>query len=163
MDEVTRDVSADPAAGVAEFDSQVAEQLRVEIAQRRVRVEQLQAELSALMPFIRRYEKALALLVGEPATPAAKPAKSSSNGKHSNAKGVSEGTVAQVRNTILTLAANQDEFTQTQVRAVTGLSSGVSSLAFEQLRQAGVVRLARQDGNQKIYRLTREAAREVES
>jgi hypothetical protein len=39
------------------------------------------------------------------------------------------------------------------------MTSSHASSVFEQLKQTNVIRLARQDGNNKFYRLTREALR----
>ena len=69
----------------------------------------------------------------------------------------SEQSVERNEAAIRQLAEDHDDITQVQVRAITGESSGQSSLAFRELRERGVIRLARQAGNAKIFRLTRAA------
>ena len=60
------------------------------------------------------------------------------------------------------LAAETDEFRQIDVRKrLVGVTSSTSAIAFEHLRQRGVIRLARQAGVNNYYRLTREALNEA--
>ena len=58
-------------------------------------------------------------------------------------------------------AADHEEFRQVDFRASglegANITSSISSTVFERLRQENVLRIARQDGNHKFYRLTREA------
>jgi hypothetical protein len=149
-----------------QLDSKLSELLRQEIAQRRVRVDELQAELDALKPELRRYERVLAQLSDDPAEQAAKPGpKGKAKGTQSKAgvaegKGIGDERVAGIRDAILVYAEDHDEFRQVDIRTATGESnSGIMTLAFERLRQDGVIRFARQDGNNKWFRLTRQAAR----
>jgi hypothetical protein len=63
---------------------------------------------------------------------------------------------------VIGYAKVHDEFRQVDIRAVVGEKPGGSvTYAFELLRQEGTIRLARQQGTSKWFRLTREAAREA--
>jgi hypothetical protein len=152
--------------GTTELDTQVVKLLRKEVAQRRVRVDELETELNALKPDLRRYERILAQLDPDAAPTPKKPGRP--RGPHPGAgkgKGISDERLAAIRAAVLDYAAEHDEFAQVDIRAfagedVTGGGTGIMTLAFETLRQEGTIRFARQEGNRKMFRLTRAAARE---
>lgn len=125
--------------------------------------DKLKARLAEIEPEIKQAEKALAALRGEPlGHPQNKrgPYKTKSS-RDTTGTGVSEERLTMVADGITSYtAAGHDEFRQVDIRGVVDVTSGVTALAFEALRQRGTIRLARQDGNNKWYRLTRETLRE---
>jgi hypothetical protein len=110
----------------------------------------IKAQIASLQAELDRYRRALALLEPEPDRAELKPKPKKKYGPT-----VSSDTLNQVRNVIQELAQTQDEFTQVDVRARTGVKTSTSSIAFEVLRRNGMIRLARQQGSTKYYRLTR--------
>jgi hypothetical protein len=71
--------------------------------------------------------------------------------------------MAKIEEAIRAYAEDHEEFRQVDIRAtLTGAlaHSSKMAVAFEQLRQANVIRLARQEGIQKFFRLTRETLNE---
>jgi hypothetical protein len=158
--------AADP-----QLDAKLVKLLRAEVAQRRNRVDELVTELDELKPALKRYERVLAQLTGEPMSgPAPGPRKKNKRGGSATdrGKGIGAERLEGIRRAVLHYARDHDEFAQVDIRAfagdeVTGGGTGIMTLAFEQLRQENTIRFARQDGNKKMFRLTREAAREVES
>jgi len=174
---VAPDVSSPAAAahaadngGVADpqLDAQLLKLLRAEIAQRRNRVDELTSELSELRPALKRYERVLSQLTGEP-TPAPRSGKKRgrpAGRATSNDKGIGVERLAKIRAAVLDYARDHDEFAQVDIRAfagdeITGAATGIMTPAFEALRQEGLIRFARQQGNRKLFRLTRPAAREI--
>jgi hypothetical protein len=139
------------------------------IEQKRVglyaRAEELKAELAKITPELRRYEKAIMAIRGEPlGNPQGKrPGPKPKTAAAGVAKKVSEETIERTWEAIQQLAVDGDEFTQVQARAVTGDKSSTSSLAFEALRQDGRIRFARQQGLHKYFRLGSVALSETES
>jgi len=119
----------------------------------------LRARLDNANQRLARAEKAKRFLTGEPA-PQGKPRgpykKFTAGGE---AKGVSEERVELVERTIREYIAEHDtdEFRQVDIRAITGMTSSTTATSFERLRQRGIIRFARQDGNNKWFRLTRQA------
>jgi hypothetical protein len=173
MADVTSPAAAARAAangGSSNIDNQLTKLLREEIAQRKVRVDELQAELDALKPELKRYERVLAQLSDDPAEQTAKPGpkgpRGSSKGKIAEAaagKGIGDERLASIREQVLVYAEDHEEFRQADIRLFMGeVNSGIMTLAFERLRQDGVIRFARREGNNKYFRLTRPAAREAE-
>jgi DNA-binding transcriptional ArsR family regulator len=154
-----------PSNGASTDDAAVAA-IRKEIASRRVRYDELRAELDELTPELRRYEKALALLTGETAYvkpgpkggPKLKP-EGKIKGKQNTDWNVSDERMEIILNTIRAWADDHDEFRQTDIRIAVGYDGNTISKAFERLRQAGMIRLARQQGTNKYFRLTRAAMR----
>jgi len=153
--------------GTTELDAQLVKLLRGEIAHRRNRVDELTTELEALRPELKRYERILRELTG---APAAKPGgkKRGRPAKPGRGKGIGEDRLAAIRTAVLHYARDHDEFAQVDIRAfagdaVTGGGTGIMTLAFETLRQEDTIRFARQDGNRKMFRLTRKAARELDA
>jgi len=146
----------------SQLDVQVVKLLRKEVAQRRARVDELTAELDELKPSLRRYERVLAQLSDNPAEQERKPGPKRTGRKNSRGKGISDERLERIRQAVLRYARDHDEFRQVDIRAFVGenAASGILTLAFERLRQEGTVRFARQDGNNKWFRLTREAVRE---
>jgi hypothetical protein len=141
----------------------------------RARSEQLHAELAEIAPQLRKYDKAIAALKGEPLInhPGRKRGRppgsgnGAGTGRHPNpparGTGVSEERMAAVEEAIRRYAETHEEFRQVDIRTMpdTPMSnSGALAHVFERLRQANVIRLARAEGNNKWFRLTREAIRE---
>lgn len=150
----------EPAAngnpGIMSDDAIIAaiEQQRVVLE---ARAEKLRAELAKIVPELKRYEKAIAVIRGESL---AHP-RGQSKAPKVNAKAkISDEEVTRTWEAIQGLLEDSDEFTQVQVRAITGQKSSTSSIAFEVLRQEGRIRFARQQANFKYYRLTRSAVAE---
>jgi hypothetical protein len=132
-----------------------------------VRAEELKAELATITPELKRYEKAIAAIRGEPLGNPQKAKAGPGRPKGSRpirGQRVSEAALERTWAAILQLTEDADEFTQTQVRAITADTSGVSSLAFEAMRQEGDgrIRFARQAGQHKYYRLSQSAIEERE-
>jgi hypothetical protein len=170
MTNVTSPAAAANAAGnggTTELDTQLLKLLRAEVAQRRVRVEELVAELDVLKPELRRYERILAQLSDEPGEQAKQPGPKrrgrSGESKRARAeKNLGEEKLEIIRSAVIGYAKVHDEFRQVDIRAVVGEKPGGSvTYAFELLRQEGTIRLARQEKNSKYFRLTRQAAREA--
>jgi hypothetical protein len=161
----TAAANASGNGGTAELDAQLLPLLRAEVEQRRNRVDELTTELDVVKPELRRYERVLAQLTGEPS---AAPTKKRGRPRGTKeGKGIGDDRLDAIRTAIFHYARDHDEFAQVDIRAfagdaVTGGGSGIMTLAFERLRQEGTIRFARQEGNRKMFRLTREAAREVE-
>src|SRR5215831_13188445 len=125
-------------------------------------------ELDALRPELKRYERVLAQLSGEPTTTGKKRGRPKGTGHYTKGKGIGDERLEAIRQAVLHYARDHDEFAQVDIRAfagdgVTGGGSGIMTMAFEKLRQEGTIRFARQEGNRKMFRLTRQAAREVDS
>lgn len=153
-------------AASLQHDDAIVAAIRVQADALEARRAELQEQLDEITPQLRRYEKAILALQGEPLRkdrrdpetgeiiPRAKPGPKPKAGKTTSA---SEESIARNRAAIAQLTTEHEDFTQVQVRAITGESSGASSIAFKALREQGVIRLARQDGNAKYFRLTRAA------
>jgi len=153
--------------GTTELDAQLLKLLRKEVAQRRARHDELVTELEELRPDLKRYERMLAQLSGEPTTTTGKK-RGRPKSHYTKGKGIGDERLEAIRQAVLRYARDHDEFAQVDIRAftgdgVTGGGSGIMTMAFEKLRQEGTIRFARQDGNRKMFRLTRQAAREVDS
>ena len=141
-------------------DDAVVEVLRQRIAQRQARVDELHAELAEINPELKRYERALALLTGESLTPGPKKGAK----RREAASRVGEERLGPIREAVFEYARDHEEFRQVDIRTHMGggVTSAVMAPAFEQLRQEGMIRLARQEGISKWFRLTREAMRDLQ-
>lgn len=149
---------------VTHEEERIVVELRASIETRRARIAELRAEMDEILPSLKRYERALQLLTGEepehkgPGRPAGgKPSRSKIQDLAASGKGIAPERVDLIEETIYRLAEIRDEFRQVDVRTETGLDSNIMSIGFEVLRQRGVIRLARAEGNNKWFRLTREA------
>jgi hypothetical protein len=108
---------------------------------------------------LKRYEDTRKRLVGEPLKAGRKPGPKPP--ARTTPSRTSPEKMDQLREMILRYAEDHDEFAQVDIRTLPGspvTHSGGIAHAFEQLRQDGFIRFARQDGLRKIYRLTRSAA-----
>lgn len=129
--------------------------LRSEMAVLAAKRDQLEAALNLILPELRKYEKAIAILEGTPLGAGGKPTKpKASTDKRGTAVG--DERMKQIKQAILTYAEDHEEFRQVDLRSITGLSSSIMATVFETLRQENVVRFARQQGNNKYFRLTNE-------
>ena len=133
--------------------------VRRAVASRRERIRTLQLQVEKLTPELRRYERALSYLTGEPVN--YKPKKIGSKMEAMKAKApagtkLGDGRYEQMSGWVLDFAREHEEFRQIDIRALHGMSSGASSQLFEMMRQRNVVRVARKSGNNKYYRLTSE-------
>jgi flagellar biosynthesis chaperone FliJ len=136
-----------------EKKQRLVEELQAEVVLRLKRVEDLQTEITRAREDANSYARALAALTGEPRrVTVTKPPRKGTTGL-----GVSMAKLDLVVTTIRNITAEQDEFRQIDVRQRTNLRSGETALAFRSLRADGVIRLARQAGNNKYFALTREA------
>jgi hypothetical protein len=168
----------DPAAathasengGTTHPDAEVITLLQSQVNARQVRIDELEVELRALTTEQRRYSKALAYLTGE--TPVAKPGPKGPRAdkpvatKTGGVKGLGAEKFAALRAAVMDYASDHEEFRQIDIRNIPGLEpsltkSSMTATGFEALRQEGVIRLARQEGINKWYRLTRETLREL--
>lgn len=164
----TQEVQSPTAAAHAEenggtssagTDSELLTLLDKEIAARKARVDELRAELAGIEPELKRYERVRAMLTGaQPEKRTGRPKSASQTAKTSR---MGDARVAVIRDAVLRYAKDHEEFRQVDIRAITGEGSSPMALAFERMRQEGVIRFARQEGNNKWFRLTREAAREL--
>jgi hypothetical protein len=114
---------------------------------------------SQIVNELRTYEKALQALQGEPR----KAGRPKGQSRTAPSK-LSDERLAEIERIVREFAADHEEFRQVDIRSAYGtlpsggtMTSGMSAIAFEALRQRNVIRVARQDGNSKFYRLTREA------
>jgi hypothetical protein len=132
-------------------------------------IKALRDEITERKRELARYEKALALLEGSengsgPAAVASSRTGARTRGtpKRRIPARVSEERVAIIEQAIRAFAADHDEFRQVDIRMNSTIDkSSAMALAFEQLRQAGTIRLSRKQGNHKFYRLTEAARREI--
>jgi ribosomal protein S25 len=148
-------------------DESIIATIQVQVDQLEARRAELQAQLDEITPQLRRYEKAVTALRGEPLTKA-RPRVDPETGevlrqkpgpkpKGRTTKGISDEIVAQVEQVFRELAIERDDVAQVDVRAKLGIGSGAAALAFAELRNRGVIRLAGQTGLRKNFRLTRAA------
>ena len=160
MEDAPAPVAYPPASGngLAPLDTDVIVALRRRISERREALDDLQARASELTRELRRHEKALAILLDEPPTKklGRPPGQKQVRNKPSN---IGPERLELIERTIREFTQDREEFRQVDIRGITDIKSSVMATAFEQLRQANVIRFARQDGNNKYYRLTREALR----
>lgn len=154
--------AGDNGAAAHPEDDEVVTALRKQIAARKVRVDELYAQLATLEPGLKRCERALALLTDQPA-PMGRPPKYRQEGdaptpQRRKSAGVSPEVLEKVAQAIREVAQDHDEFRQLDIRTTATdpqlHRSGTIALAFEHLRQSGMIRLARRSGNNKFYRLT---------
>jgi len=169
------DVPSPPAAsngtGGDYQDQQVIEAIQRRVQSLSARREELETELQTIAGEARRYEKALAALTSEPPQPRGRrPGRQPTPGAvRQYASRVGDERLAEIKAVILDYAKDHDEFRQTDIRAISGHSSSIMTLAFEQLRQEphNVIRFSRQvrkagPGGGKWFRLTPSALRSEE-
>jgi hypothetical protein len=135
-----------------EKKQRLIEELQEEVVARLKLIEDLQTEITRAREDAHSYVRALAALSGEPRRVAKPPQRKGATGL-----GISAQKLDLVVTTIRNITAEQDEFRQIDVRQRTDMRSGETALAFRSLRADGVIRLARQQGNNKYFALTREA------
>ena len=143
-----------------ELDVELVETITARIEPTRRRRDELVAELAELNGRLKRYERALTALSPAETEPAERRPGPKSKGGRAHQKPASIGTerLERIEAAVRELATESDEFRQADVRnRLEGVNSSMTALAFEALRQRGVIRLARQEGNSKYFRLTREA------
>lgn len=156
MTDVTQSPNGSPPAM-----TQVVDVLRDAIAAHTARRDQLAEELAGVKAELTNYEKALTLLSGEPRVkPGPKPkALAGRTGTR-----IGSDRLAEIEGSIRDYVNQHGdvEFRQIDIREFTGntMTSGVSSFAFKELRDRDVLRVARKDGNNLYYRLTRRALAE---
>jgi hypothetical protein len=120
--------------------------------------EELTSQIDEVTHEAKRYEKAMAVINGEPLRKRSEPIGEPTQGaKRKGGTRISDERLAVIEGVIRRLAAESDDFTQVAVRTQTGDGSGPMAIAFEILRQRNVIRFVRRDGNTKVFRLTREA------
>jgi hypothetical protein len=141
--------------------SEIALQLHALVTDRQNALAQHDLVRDKIVTELRTYEKALAALTGEPKKPGRPKAKAATE---STAKKVGDERLAAIEQLVREYAEDHEEFRQVDLRSAYGtlpdggsFTSGMSAIAFEELRQRNVLRVARVDGNSKFYRLTREA------
>lgn len=149
-----------------EEDLAAAEVLQTRIADLNEQKDQLEAQLEMILPRLRRYEAALTALTGpaEPVKRERKPKPEKPAGAQAvrqKPSRVAPERLERIKALILEYAEDHEEFRQRDIREIAEPALSNSSMmatAFEQLRQEdeNFIRFARQDGNSKYYRLTRE-------
>jgi hypothetical protein len=152
MDDATQN-----GAGIDAEDAALVAGVQRRIERRRRRIEELEAELADQRPQLKRDERVIALLTGVEPT-GAKPGPKT---KATNLSRVGPETLATIEAAIRNYAVDHEEFRQVDIRKMPNAPVDKSSqmaVAFEQLRERNVIRFVRQDGNAKVFRLTREAA-----
>jgi hypothetical protein len=131
----------------------------------------LTEQLATVKHELGNYQKALALIEAPP--PGSTPRrgrsslKSSSGGANRSGTRISGDRLAEVETAIREYATEHGgdpEFRQIDIREVmgAGISSGISSIAFAELREREVIRIARKDGNNLYFRMAHAAATEAE-
>jgi predicted transcriptional regulator len=158
---------AAPANGAAPASARerIAGELESEIAGLLRRERQLELELAEIKTDRKTFEQSLLRLRGEPLikhSGRGRPPKAGESVRTTPAR-VGPEAIAEIEAMIRRFAADHDEFRQVDIRGTTSgpmSNSSKMATAFEQLRQDGVIRLARKDGNQKWFRLTESSRRE---
>jgi hypothetical protein len=148
----------------------IAHDLEAEIAKLLRNERQLELDLAQIKAERKAFEQAIQRLRGEPLIKqtgrrAGRP-KSSSTSDGARSGKVSPELLEAIRAGIMRFAADHDEFRQVDIRTMPDApteKSSATALAFEQLRQDGVIRFARKDGNNKFYRLTSESLRGLDA
>jgi hypothetical protein len=157
-------VNGAPVEGVDEllddaFDDNLAAELRGKIAE----IDGQLAGMQKLVERKRRYEGLLTRLTGTYTKPGPRgPRPPGGERVRAVPANIGAERVAEIKQMILDYAADHEEFRQVDVRTLPTPSgwrftSSISANAFEQLRQENFLRIGRVNGNQKFYRLTREA------
>jgi hypothetical protein len=175
-------LTPDPLAGTSPspnghvdepFEAKLLADLDGAIREKRDRMLALEADRAAIderlaeqRAALKRYEDTRKRLVGEPLRGPNKPKpgpKPTPSGTYTGSR-VSPEKLEAVKASILRFAEDHDEFAQVDIRSLPDAPlthSGGIAHAFEQLRQEGFIRFARQDGLKKLYRLTRSAVAET--
>lgn len=155
----------------ADEDAKMVASLRKRVEALAAQRDELQAQMDEITPHLRRYEKAILALEGQPINQhrqrsddgeppsltgpkRGRPAGIRPKGKSGS---ISDERLVPIEQAVRDLAREQDDISQVAVRTRTGDNSGTMAIAFEVLRQRNVIRLVRQEGNVKVFRLTREA------
>ena len=132
--------------------------------ERAAAVGRIDAQLATQRAALKRYEDTRKRLVGEPLRVNRKPGRPRNEDRVRVVPSkVSPEKMSDIEAFVRAWAEDHEEFRQIDIRSAPGspvTDSGKSSAAFEQMRQANVLRLARVDGNNKFYRLTRSAVAE---
>jgi hypothetical protein len=123
---------------------------------------ELKAQLDAMDLEYKRADRALKMLTGELVTGKQSRQPTSSARVREIPSRVSDERLAVLRDTVLAYAEDHEEFRQVDIRTLPNVDSfltrsSILALGFEALRQEGTIRFARQDGNNKWFRLTRQA------
>jgi hypothetical protein len=145
----------------------VISSLRTAVVALETRRDELREQANKADVEFKRAERALKTLLGQPSGLGRKP-----NSERSRVRpvpsGLSEERIAEVKVAILRFVRERDveEFRQVDIRSMAGVSdavgrSNVMANGFRILREEGFLRLSRQDGNNKWFRLTREALAQV--
>jgi hypothetical protein len=126
--------------------------------------DELQEQLTEADAEFKRAERALKVLLGERLGAGGRPKNGESKRIREVPSGLSEERIGELKAAIIRFVKEQDveEFRQVDIRSQPGVSaavarSNVMANGFRILREDGFLRLARQDGNNKWFRLTREA------
>ena len=149
-------------------DAEIIDAVQRRIDQRQVRVVELETELVEQRAQLKRDERVITLLRGEPTTvtgakrgPKPKPKTPELGGTQ-----VGDELLIRIETAIRRYAEDHEEFRQVDIRTMPdppSTSSGALATAFEKLRERNVIRLVRKQGNNKIFRLTPGALAEQQS
>lgn len=155
-------------SGSASPDADLLKAIEKRRVHHQARVDELQAELAVEKDELTKYRRAAVALRGElpkdPDAPA--PAKRMRHPTADPRRGVSAERIDMIKQLILKATEDKEEFSQVEIRTMPGadetiVKSSTMALAFEVLRQDGFIRFARQQGNKKLFRLTRSAVADV--
>lgn len=140
----------------------IANDLEQEIAKLLRHERQLELELVKVKSDRKTFEQSMARLRGEPLIKRSGPSRPKSELARPVKSQVGPEALARIEAAIREFATDHDEFRQVDIRGImtgTFTNSSKMATAFEQLRQNGVIRLARKDGIQRFFRLTESARR----
>lgn len=146
-----------------DFDVALIAQMRVAENVWRAYRDELRDQLDAANEKLRRYERSLSTLTGETTKPGPKQTRSfgPKPSAQPNKTRVSVERKVELERMVREYAADHTEFRQIDIRSTFAhfedggnITSSITALGFESLVQANVIRFARQDGNNKWYRLT---------
>jgi hypothetical protein len=142
---------------------EVISNLRIAVAQLESDRDRLRSELAEAENEFKRADRALKSLLGEPLSNAGRKPNGERERVRSVPSGIGEERMQELRDTILRFVNEHDaeEFRQVDIRSQPGISpammrSNVMANGFRILREEGFMRLSRQEGNNKWFRLTRE-------
>jgi hypothetical protein len=153
-------------AGTMSVRDRVAAELRAAIDELTAQEDVLAEQLAALKAEKHDLERSLRPLTGEPAPGPKRRAAKGEKPARATGTRVGPEKMARFEAAAREMGAGDAEFRQIDVLRHMGIgaNSGMATYAFEQLREAGVIRLARQQrgpGGGKFFRLTRPALREA--
>lgn len=148
---------------IHDLDGAIRERRDQALAQE-AEVEAAKAKLAETNAVLKRYEDTRRRLLGEPKPESVKRRSRARVSEDAPRMRVAAERMAEIEAFVLAYAADHEEFRQIDVRSAPGSpisNSSAATTAFEQLRQDGIIRFARKEGNNKWFRLTAAGAAKV--